>query len=108
MGDTSSDTVGGLIGQWENATEDAVISDSYFDGSIVCEYTDAGVGGILGANFDFGGMPGVTIRNCFVSTTDITCAEPGNITWIAAVVDSEVTNCYWPVSPDAENHMQQL
>ncbi len=72
-------------------TEDAVISDSYFDGSIVCEYTDAGVGGILGANFDFGGMPGVTIRNCFVSTTDITCAEPGNITWIAAVVDSEVT-----------------
>ena len=103
MGDTSSDTVGGLIGQWENATEDAVISDSYFDGSIVCEYTDAGVGGILGANFDFGGMPGVTIRNCFVSTTDITCAEPGNITWIAAVVDSEVTNCYWPVSPDAEN-----
>ena len=48
-------------------------------------------------------MPGVTIRNCFVSTTDITCAEPGNITWIAAVVDSEVTNCYWPVSPDAEN-----
>ncbi len=103
VGDTSSDTVGGLIGQWENATEDAVISDSYFDGSIVCEYTDAGVGGILGANFDFGGMPGVTIRNCFVSTTDITCAEPGNITWIAAVVDSEVTNCYWPVSPDAEN-----
>ena len=103
VGDTSSDTVGGLIGQWENATEDAVISDSYFDGSIVCEYTDAGVGGILGANFDFGGMPGVTIRNCFVSTTDITCAEPGNITWIAAVVDSEVTNCYWPVSPDTEN-----
>lgn len=95
--------VGGLIGQWENATEDAVIWDSYFDGSIVCEYTDVGVGGILGANFDFRGMPGVTIRNCFVSTTDITCAEPGNITWIAAVVDSEVTNCYWPVSPDAEN-----
>ena len=91
--------VGGLIGQWENATEDAVIWDSYFDGSIVCEYTDVGVGGILGANFDFRGMPGVTIRNCFVSTTDITCAEPGNITWIAAVVDSEVTNCYWPVSP---------
>ena len=103
IGDSSSDTVGGLIGQWENATEDAIIADSYFDGSIVCEYTDAGVGGILGANFDFGGMPGVTIRNCFVSTTDITCAEPGNITWIAAVVDSEITNCYWPVSPDTEN-----
>ena len=103
IGDSVSDTVGGLIGQWENATEDAIITDCYFDGSILCEYTDSGVGGILGANFDFGGMPGVTIRNCFVSTTDITCAEPGNITWIAAVVDSEITNCFWPVSPDTEN-----
>ena len=101
LGD-ASDTVGGLVGQWENSTEESLISDCWFDGKIVCEYLDAGVGGILGANFDFYGEPGVAIHNSFVSTTDITCAEPGNITWIAALVDGPVTDCYWPNDPDLE------
>lgn len=102
LGD-DSDTVGGLIGQWENATEEALISDCWFDGKIVCEYYDSGVGGILGANFDFDDdQPGVMIKNCFVSTLDIECAAPGNITWIAAVVNSSVSNCYWPEVSEGE------
>ena len=95
------DTVGGLIGQWENSSNDSLISDCWFGGSVSCGYIDSAVGGILGANFDFGGQPGVTIRNCLVSTNDFTCAMPENITFIAAVVDSIVSNCYWPTSlPD--------
>lgn len=101
--DPESDTVGGLFGQWENATADALITDCWFDGKINCEYDDAAVGGILGANFDFDDdQPGVTIQNCFVATTDITCVQPGNITWIAAIVNSSVTNCYWPVDESLE------
>ena len=95
------DTVGGLIGQWENSDDDSLISDCWFGGSVSCGYTYSAVGGILGANFDFGGEPGVTIRNCLVSTNDFTCAMPENITFIAAVADSIVSNCYWPTSlPD--------
>lgn len=95
------DTVGGLIGQWENSDDNSLISDCWFGGSVSCGYIDSAVGGILGANFDFGGQPGVTICNCLVSTNDFTCAMPENITFIAAVVDSRVSNCYWPTSlPD--------
>ena len=101
VGDDSSDTVGGLIGQWENATEESLIADCWFGGKIVCEYTDSGVGGILGANFDFDDdQPGVSIRNCVMATDDVTCEAPDNITWIAALVNGPVENCYWPDDPD--------
>ena len=93
------DTVGGIVGQWENSTAESLISDCWFGGSIDCEFYDSAVGGILGANFDFYGEPGVTIQNCMVVTKEIRCVEPGNITWIGAVVDSQVTNCLWPDSP---------
>ena len=95
------DTVGGLIGQWENSSADSLISDCWFNGSVSCGYIDSAVGGILGANFDFYNQPGVTIRNCLAVSNNFTCAEPGNITYIAAIVDSSVSSCYWPVSlPD--------
>lgn len=95
------DTVGGLIGQWENSDDNSLISDCWFGGSVSCGNIYSAVGGILGANFDYRGEPGVTIRNCLVSTNDFTCAMPENITFIAAVIDSIVSNCYWPTSlPD--------
>lgn len=97
--DLGCDTVGGIVGQWENSTTGALISDCWFGGSISCEYPDSGVGGILGANFDFFGEPGVTIRNSFCYTTDLESAEPGNITWVAAVTDGPVSDCYWPIDP---------
>lgn len=62
------DTVGGLIGQWENSTDDSLITDCWFGGSVFCNNINSAVAGILGANFDFRGQPGVIIRNCMVST----------------------------------------
>lgn len=93
------DTVGGLIGQWENSTGSSSITDCWFGGSVSCNNIDSAVGGILGANFDFRGEPGVTIRNCLVATKDITSKEPGNVTWIAAVATPHITNCIWPDTP---------
>lgn len=95
------DTVGGLVGQWENSNTSSLIADCWFGGSVSCQNVNSGVGGVLGANFDFYGEPGVTIKNCMVATKNITCAEPGNITWIAAVATTNITNCIWPDSaPD--------
>ena len=102
-GYSDCDTVGGIVGQWENATDAALISDCWFGGSISCGFNDSGVGGILGANFDFyENQPGVDIQNCLVATREIRCAEPGNITWIGAVVNGQVTNCLWPDSPPSD------
>ena len=96
------DTVGGLIGQWENSTADSLITDCWFGGSVSCNNIYSAVAGILGANFDFRGQPGVIIRNCMVSTKNITCAEPGNITWITAAATVLVKNCIWPDTPPAD------
>ena len=89
------DTVGGLIGQWETSKAASLITDCWFGGSVSCNNINSAVAGILGANFDFRGPPGVIIRNCMVSTKNITCAEPGNITWITAAATVLVKNCIW-------------
>ena len=95
------DTVGGLIGQWENSTDSSSITDCWFGGSVSCNNIYSAVAGILGANFEnfSGNKPGVIIKNCIVATKNITGAEPGNITWITAVVKTHVTDCIWPDTP---------
>jgi len=95
------DTVGGLIGQWENSADSSSITDCWFGGSVSCNNIYSAVGGILGANFEnfSGSKPGVIIKNCIVATKNITGAEPGNITWITAVVKTHVTDCIWPDTP---------
>ena len=95
------DTVGGLIGQWENSADSSSITDCWFGGSVSCNNIYSAVGGILGANFEnfSGNKPGVIINNCIVATKNITGAEPGNITWITAAVKTHVTNCVWPDTP---------
>ena len=95
------DTVGGLIGQWENSADSSSITDCWFGGSVSCNNIYSAVGGILGANFEnfSGNKPGVIIKNCIVATKNITSAEPGNITWITAVVKTHVTDCIWPDTP---------
>ena len=97
------DTVGGLIGQWENSADSSSITDCWFGGSVSCNNIYSAVGGILGANFEnfSGNKPGVIIKNCIVATKNITGAEPGNITWITAVVKAHVTDCIWPDTPPA-------
>ena len=96
-----ADTVGGLIGQWENSADSSSITDCWFGGSVFCNNKYSAVGGILGANFEnfSGNKPGVIIKNCIVATKNITGAEPGNITWITAVVKTHVTDCIWPDTP---------
>ena len=95
------DTVGGLIGQWENSANSSSITDCWFGGSVSCNNIYSAVGGILGANFEnfSGSKPGVIIKNCIVATKNITGAEPGNITWITSVVKTHVTDCIWPDTP---------
>ena len=95
------DTVGGLIGQWENSADSSSITDCWFGGSVSCNNIYSAVGGILGANFEnfSGNKPGVIIKNCIVATKKITGAEPGNVTWITAVVKTHVTDCIWPDTP---------
>ena len=95
------DTVGGLIGQWENSADSSSITDCWFGGSVSCNNIYSAVGGILGANFEnfSGNKPGVIIKNCIVATKNITGAEPGNITWITAAVKTHVTDCIWPDTP---------
>ena len=95
------DTVGGLIGQWENSADSSSITDCWFGGSVSCNNIYSAVGGILGANFEHfsGNNPGVIIKNCMVATKNITGAEPGNITWITAVATPHITNCIWPDTP---------
>ena len=95
------DTVGGLIGQWENSTDSSSITDCWFGGSVSCNNIYSAVGGVLGANFESfnDSKPGVIIKNCMVATKNIAGAEPGNITWITAVVKTHVTNCVWPDTP---------
>ena len=93
------DTVGGLIGQWENSTGDSRITVCWFGGTVSCQNKDSAVGGILGANFDFRGEPGVKIENCMMATKNITCSEPGNITWITAAGTVPVKKCIWPDTP---------
>ena len=95
------DTVGGLIGQWENSADSSSITDCWFGGSVSCNNIYSAVGGILGANFEnfSGNKPGVIIKNCIVATKNITGAVPGNITWITAVVKTHVTDCIWPDTP---------
>ena len=95
------DTVSGLIGQWENSADSSSITDCWFGGSVSCNNIYSAVGGILGANFEnfSGNKPGVIIKNCIVATKNITGAEPGNITWITAVVKTHVTDCIWPDTP---------
>ena len=95
------DTVGGLIGQWENSADSSSITDCWFGGSVSCNNIYSAVGGILGANFEnfSGNRPGVIIKNCIVATKNITGVEPGNITWITAVVKTHVTDCIWPDTP---------
>ena len=93
--------VGGLIGQWENSADSSSITDCWFGGSVSCNNIYSAVGGILGANFEnfSGNKHGVIIKNCIVATKNITSAEPGNITWITAVVKTHVTDCIWPDTP---------
>ena len=86
--------IGGLIGCWEDAKENDIISDCFFNGKIHCK-NDYYIGGILGIESSEG-IYEVKINNCFISTTDINCTSIDKIAWITTTQSSDITNCYWP------------
>ena len=90
--------IGGLIGSWEKAKADDIISDCFFNGSIHCK-DNCYIGGILGIESSLDAYE-VKINNCFISTTDINCASIDNIAWITTTKSCDVTNCYWPDNKD--------
>lgn len=89
---TDDPTAGGLVGQWENPTGDSLISDCYFDGSISTATEMSVCGGLFGACFE---LSSITVRNCVVSTTDIT--QPMFATYLGVYPeDSTLEHCFWP------------
>ena len=90
----SYESVGGLIGCWIDVKNDSMISNCWYDGSIQCKGHPF-TGGILGnSNYH-----DVKIKNCFVSTTNITCQTPDRVALITTTgTDDSVSDCYWPAS----------
>lgn len=99
--------VGGLVGQWENASDGAAIIDSYFAGSVNVADSDSSAAGILGAGLSFNGTV-VLIKGC-VSYGSITVPEAAadNAVHIAALDEyGEAENCMWP--DDGKNGVVRL
>lgn len=84
--------VGGLVGQWENAEDDSLIADCYFDGSLEIASGTSSNGGILGGCFD---DKGPTVQNCVVLTTVIT--QPTFASFLGVFPENTVIeHCLWP------------
>lgn len=98
---TNVDATGGIVGQWEDATDESIISDCWFSGSIECKCSESVVGGILGFNYQIEiNKPGVNIKNCMIITKNIISNDsPEKVSWIGVfsdVLDVKVENCIWP------------
>lgn len=86
--DWPCDTIGGIVGAKFDG--DLTVTDCWFDGKIVVESIQAAVGGIVGY------ADVATVKNCMVTTTDMSVDEGGNTCWVAYALDGTVKSCYWP------------
>lgn len=90
------DSAGGMIGEWMNATETAVISDCWFNGSIVSEDPESTVGGLLAIGYNNNVEENVKINNCMVVSSDISSAEAESTAVIAHLTGTPtVANCFY-------------
>ena len=97
----ASDSVGGLVGEWSIAKETSVISDCWFNGSIVSEDPESIVGGLLGIFYKYGVEENVKINNCMMVTSDISSAEKENTAVIAHLTGTPtVADCFYKESDD--------
>lgn len=89
--------VGGLIGQWENASNGAKIIDCYFGGMIEVANNTTSTSGIIGAALSFNGNV-VLISGCVSYGTLIVPEEAAeNALHIGALDEyGQVENCIWP------------
>ena len=93
---TSSDSVGGLVGEWLNANETSVISDCWFNGSIVSEDSESTVGGLLAVGYNNNVEENVKINNCMMVSSDLSSAEKEYTAVIAHLTGTPtVADCFY-------------
>ena len=96
-----SDSVGGLVGQWSIAGETSVISDCWFNGSIVSEDPDSTVGGLLAFFNNYNNKENVKINNCIMVSSNISSVAKENTAVIAHLTGTPtVANCFYKESDD--------
>lgn len=90
------DSIGGLVGEWMNADETAMISDCWFNGSITSEDVNSTVGGILAIGYRNNAEENVKINNCMLVSNNISSMEEESTAVIAHLTGTPtVTNCFY-------------
>lgn len=106
---TSSDSVGGLVGEWLNANETSVISDCWFNGSIVSEDPESTVGGLLAVGHNNNVEENVKINNCMMVSSDISSAEKEHTAVIAHLTGTPtVADCFYKESENGYRIITKL
>ena len=104
-----SDSVGGLVGEWLNAGETSVISDCWFNGSIISEDPESTVGGLLAIGYNNNVEENVKINNCMVVSSDISSAEKENTAVIAHLTGTPtVADCFYKESDNGYRVITKL
>ena len=106
---TSSDSVGGLVGEWLNANETSVISDCWFNGSIVSEDPESTVGGLLAVGYNNNVEENVKINNCMMVSSDLSSAEKESTAVIAHLTGTPtVAGCFYKESDNGYHVITKL
>ena len=106
---TSSDSVGGLVGEWLNANETSVISDCWFNGSIVSEDPESTVGGLLAVGYNNNVEENVKINNCMMVSSDLSSAEKEYTAVIAHLTGTPtVADCFYKESDNGYHVITKL
>lgn len=106
---TSSDSVGGLVGEWLNANETSVISDCWFNGSIVSEDPESTVGGLLAVGYNNNVEENVKINNCMMVSSDLSSAEKESTAVIAHLTGTPtVADCFYKESDNGYHVITKL
>lgn len=104
-----SDSVGGLVGEWMNAGEPSVISNCWFNGSIVSEDPESTVGGLLAIGYNNNVEENVKINNCIMVSSNISSAEKENTAVIAHLAGTPtVADCFYKESDNGYRVITKL
>lgn len=104
-----SDSVGGLVGEWLNAGETSLISDCWFNGSIVSEDPESTIGGLLAVGYNNNVEENVKINNCMMVSSDISSAEKEYTAVIAHLTGTPtVADCFYKESDNAYRVITKL
>ena len=105
----NSDSVGGLVGEWLNANETSVISDCWFNGSIISENPESTVGGLLAVGYNNNVEENVKINNCMMVSSDLSSAEKENTAVIAHLTGTPtVADCFYKESDNGYRVITKL